>query len=52
MTENVSKETDYVVAGENPGSKYNKAQDLGIKILDENEFVLEQRAPHQEGDFL
>ncbi len=39
MTESVSKATSYVVVGENPGSKYKKAQDLGIKILDEKEFV-------------
>jgi DNA ligase (NAD+) len=31
----VSKKTDYLVVGENPGSKYDKARDLGIEILDE-----------------
>jgi DNA ligase (NAD+) len=34
----VSSKTDYVVAGEDPGSKYNKAKKLGIKILNEDEF--------------
>lgn len=35
----VSKNTDLVVAGENPGSKHNKAKKLGIKIIHEEEFV-------------
>lgn len=34
----VSKKTDYVVAGENAGSKYGKAKSLGIKIITEDEF--------------
>lgn len=34
----VSKETDFVVAGENPGSKYDRAEELGVKILNESEF--------------
>lgn len=37
-TSAVSKKTDYVVAGENPGSKFKKAEELGIKILNEQEF--------------
>jgi DNA ligase (NAD+) len=37
-TSAVSKKTDYVVAGENPGSKYDKAVELGLKILTEKEF--------------
>jgi DNA ligase (NAD+) len=34
----VSGETDYLVAGEDPGSKYDDAQKLGVTILDEKEF--------------
>jgi DNA ligase (NAD+) len=34
----VSKKTDYVVAGEEAGSKLEKAQKLGVKIIDEAEF--------------
>jgi len=36
VTGSVSKKTDYVVAGTDPGSKYAKAQQLGITILDED----------------
>jgi DNA ligase (NAD+) len=40
----VSKKTDYVVAGDSPGSKYDKAVELGVPILDEDGFrrLLEQ----------
>jgi DNA ligase (NAD+) len=38
VSSSVSTETDFVVAGENPGSKYEKAVELGVKILTEAEF--------------
>jgi DNA ligase (NAD+) len=36
VTGSVSKKTDYVVAGADPGSKFTKAQELGTEILDED----------------
>ncbi|MGP3639717.1 MAG: NAD-dependent DNA ligase LigA [Lactobacillus sp.] len=35
----VSKKTDIVVVGEDPGSKYDKARNLGIEVWDENRFA-------------
>ena len=39
VSSSVSKSTDYVVVGENPGSKYDDAVKLGVKILDEKDFL-------------
>jgi len=37
--DNVTRKTDYVVAGTDPGSKLARARELGIEILDEKEFL-------------
>lgn len=39
VSSSVSQETGYVVAGSEPGSKFDKAQKLGVKIIDEKEFL-------------
>jgi DNA ligase (NAD+) len=39
VASSVSKRTDFVVAGESSGSKYDKAKELGIRIIDEAEFL-------------
>src|SRR5438876_10188098 len=38
VTGSVSKKTDYVLAGTEPGSKFDKAKELGVRIIDEPEF--------------
>ena len=40
ISESVAKTTDYVIVGSEPGSKYDKAKKLGVKIINEKEFIL------------
>ena len=39
VSSSVSRKTDYVVVGENPGSKYDKAKKLGVTTITEEEFL-------------
>ena len=39
LSDSVSKKTDILILGENPGSKYDKAKALGIYIMEEAEFL-------------
>jgi DNA ligase (NAD+) len=39
VTSSVSKKTDFVVVGENPGSKADKAAQLGVEMIEEKEFL-------------
>jgi DNA ligase (NAD+) len=44
VASSVSKKTDFVVAGENPGAKHARAVDLGVEIVDEAEFLRRVRS--------
>lgn len=39
VTSSVSKNTDYVLLGDNPGSKYDEGKKLNVKMIDEEEFL-------------
>jgi DNA ligase (NAD+) len=39
VTSSVSKNTDYIILGENPGSKADKAREIGVLLLSETEFL-------------
>ena len=39
VTSSVSKKTSFVVAGESPGTKLAKAEQLGVEVIDEQEFL-------------
>ena len=39
LSSSISKKIDFLILGENPGSKLKKAQDIDIKIINEEEFL-------------
>ncbi len=52
VTGSVSAKTDFLVFGENPGSKYDKASELGITLLSESEILamIQAFVEKQEGE--
>jgi DNA ligase (NAD+) len=43
ITSSVSKKTSFVVVGENPGSNFERAKELGVETIDEEEFLRRQK---------
>jgi DNA ligase (NAD+) len=39
ISDAISKNTDYLILGSNPGSKYEKAQELGVEVVKEDKFL-------------
>ena len=37
--ETISSKTNYLITGKNPGSKYEKAKNLGVKVISEKDFL-------------
>lgn len=51
VTSSVTKNTDFLVMGESPGSKYQKALDLGVIILNEIQFLAILNAPEKINEY-
>ena len=47
VTSSVSKNTDFIIVGENAGSKLKKANELGIKVLSENDYLILRDEPNK-----
>jgi len=52
FTDTVTKKTNYLIVGDNPGSKLQKAEKFGVEIITEEEFLrlVEQRRGNRHGN--